>query len=433
MRDNPFIPHQPTGPQLKFLSLLCLDSLYGGAAGGGKSDALLMAALQFARVRDYSAIILRRTFADLRLPGALIDRSHRWLNGTGAKWNDQEHRWRFPSGASLQFGYAENARDVYRYDSSEYQFVGFDEATQFEEDQVRFMFGRLRRAGGIPVPLRFRLASNPGGPGHEFVKHRYGIGGDCPAGRAFVPARVDDNPHIDRDEYRRSLAELPALLRAQREDGDWDAVAGGRFRRETFRWYECRPGGLLRLGDRVFDPMKPGVLRFVTVDPASSEKETNDPSVIAAWAVTRDNELVWLDCVRAWLDLTRVPAAIRSVADRWDAREVLIEAVASNNGVFKITRTTGLPVRPVSPLGRDKLVRATAGIVLCDDGRVWFPRNAPGFPLDEVVGELVRFTGNDKVDAFDDVVDNLSYAAERLRGVPASGAVPGAGPTLKQR
>jgi predicted phage terminase large subunit-like protein len=223
---NPYIPQAPTVPQLRFLRLECLDGLYGGAAGGGKSSALLAAALMFAEVPGYSALLLRRTFADLKLPGALIDRSHEWLAGTGARWNSQEHRWRFPCGSTLQFGYAEHEQDVRRYQSSEFQFIGIDEGSQFTEFQLRYLFSRLRRRTSIPVPLRFRLASNPGGPGHEWIRRRYI---KHPEGRAYVPARLDDNPHIDRGQYREALAQLDPVTRKQLEEGDWDAVPGTMF------------------------------------------------------------------------------------------------------------------------------------------------------------------------------------------------------------
>ena len=167
---NPYIPHIPWPKQMAFLELECLDALIGGAASGGKSDALLMAALQFVTVPGYAALIVRRHFADLKLPGGLIDRSIDWLrphSKTGAaKWNAQEHKWVFKSGAVLQFGYADREGDEKRYDGSELQFTGLDEACHFTERQIVYFYERLRRKGSIPVPLRMRLGTTPGGPGH---------------------------------------------------------------------------------------------------------------------------------------------------------------------------------------------------------------------------------------------------------------------------
>ena len=99
-REQRWCPHTPTARQAAFLEVDALEALFGGAAGGGKSDALLMGALQYVDVPGYSALILRRTTTDLALPGAIMDRDGEWLRPTGAHWNDIKKTWRFPSGAS---------------------------------------------------------------------------------------------------------------------------------------------------------------------------------------------------------------------------------------------------------------------------------------------------------------------------------------------
>jgi hypothetical protein len=220
-RDRPGIawcPHAPHPKQAEFLALDCLEALYGGAAGGGKSDALLMAALQYVHVPGYSALILRRTYADLALPKAIMDRAKEWLMPQGVKWNDTDKRFTFPSGAVLTFGYLNTENDKFRYQSAEFQFVAFDELTQFPEGWFRYLHSRLRRLEGMPVPLRMRAASNPGGIGHEWVKRRFI---DSPGSRVFVPAKLEDNPSLDREEYVKSLAELDAATRKQLLEGVW--------------------------------------------------------------------------------------------------------------------------------------------------------------------------------------------------------------------
>src|SRR5690242_15967361 len=76
---NRWIPHQPTPTQAAFLSLPSREAMFGGAAGGGKSDALLMAALQYVDMPDYSALLLRRSYSDLALPEGIMSRAHEWL------------------------------------------------------------------------------------------------------------------------------------------------------------------------------------------------------------------------------------------------------------------------------------------------------------------------------------------------------------------
>jgi hypothetical protein len=219
-------PHKPTAKQLEFLGLDCLEALYGGAAGGGKSDALLMAALQFVNVPGYAALLLRRTYADLSLPGALMDRAHEWLQGSGTEWRDTDKTWRFPSGASITFGYLETERDKFRYQGAEFQMVGFDELTQFTETQYTYLLSRLRRLQGSTIPLRARGATNPGGIGHEWVKRRF-VDQATSNGRRFVPARLDDNPHVDQEAYDAALQQLDTTTRMQLRDGLWVRDAGG--------------------------------------------------------------------------------------------------------------------------------------------------------------------------------------------------------------
>jgi len=118
-----YCPHTPTEKQKLFLSMDNeIEVMFGGAGGGGKSDALLMAALKYVHVPGYSALILRRTFKDLNLSGAIMDRAHDWLKGTDAKWNALDHRYRFPSGASLTFGHLHHEADKTNYKSAEFQF-----------------------------------------------------------------------------------------------------------------------------------------------------------------------------------------------------------------------------------------------------------------------------------------------------------------------
>jgi len=303
-----FTPHKPTPRQEAFLGLACREALYGGAAGGGKSDALLMAALEYVHVPTYSALILRRTFADLNKPGSLIPRSHDWLSGK-ASWDGQNKTWRFASGAVITFGYLETEIDKYQYQSAEYQFIGFDELTQFSESVYTYLFSRLRRSSESPVPLRMRAASNPGGIGHDWVRDRFIPPEDAlpdASGifrlddqRAYVPARLDDNPHIDREAYIGSLMELDPTTRAQLLQGNWDArPTGGYFRRQDWRYTDVAPIGLTWI--RFWD--------FAATDP----RPGRDPDWLAGALVGRD-ELTGRTYIADMVRFRGAPPAVEQV------------------------------------------------------------------------------------------------------------------------
>lgn len=242
-----YIPHTPFVQQQAFLLLDCLEAFYGGAAGGGKSDALLMAALQYVDIPGYAALLLRRTYADLMKKEAILDRAHEWLGPwvrrREIKWRAREWRFEWSNGATLSFGYLAHDKHLTQYQSAAFQFVGFDELTHFPEKHYRYLFSRMRKLKGLNVPMRMRSASNPGNIGHEWVKQRFLVEGKR-RGRVFIPSKMTDNPHLDQTEYQEALAQLDPVTRAQLEHGDWDIrESGGMFKRAWFEVLEAVPVG----------------------------------------------------------------------------------------------------------------------------------------------------------------------------------------------
>lgn len=239
------MPHAPSPKQWAALSLSDVpEVLFGGAAGGGKSDWLLMDALQYVDQPGYSALLLRRTWSDLNLPGALLDRAHAWLKrpGVPANWNAGLGRYEFQSGAILAFGHLDTENHKYRYQGSELQYVGFDELTQFSESQYSYLASRLRRPQGSSLPLRLRGATNPGGVGHDWVFDRFFTRGGLKHGRMFVSSKLEDNPHVDMAAYEQSLSLLDHITRAQLRHGDWTTRPdGGLFKRDWFRIADHAP------------------------------------------------------------------------------------------------------------------------------------------------------------------------------------------------
>jgi hypothetical protein len=254
---SPYIPHVPhVKQQVGLLLDDKLEGLFGGAAGGGKSDWLLMAALQYVHVNGYAALLLRKTYADLSKPGALIPRSKQWLAGK-ATYNESSHTWSFNTGSTISFGFIRNDNDLEQYQSAEYQFIGFDELTHFSERQYTYMFSRLRKPAPpesdpgedspeqarvralAAVPLRVRGASNPGGRGHDWAKRRFVDKATRSKGAFFLPSRIDDNPSLDKHMYLMSMEQLDEATRAQLLLGDWEAREPGNWMIHDNRWIDA--------------------------------------------------------------------------------------------------------------------------------------------------------------------------------------------------
>lgn len=418
---NPYVPLRgglfPSPKQAYFLTAdPVLEAMYGGAAGGGKSDALLAAALQYVTEPGYAALLLRRTFADLKLPGALMDRAAEWLSGTDATWNSNDHQWVFPSGATLTFGYLENEKDKYRYQSSEFQFIGFDELTQFTRTQYTYMFSRLRRLLGSAVPLRVRSATNPGGEGHDWVSQRFPVQnhGGRPVirdGRMFVPALMEENPGLDREAYELSLAELDPVTRAQLRAGDWNVrQQGNLFKRHWFDVIDA---------DRV-PPLEDAVRCWDLA--ATTAEEADDPDWLAGVKLGKVGKTYYV------LHVTRdrlTPQGVEKLITRTAAvdtvrTKVRIEQEGAASG--KIVRSyytrllDGYDARFTGIPKAAKTVRAGPFSAACERGDVKLVRGAWN---ETYLDELCAFP---QEGVKDDQVDASTNAYKQLSGGPGEWA-----------
>lgn len=288
-----YIPHSPTVKQQAFLWLDDLDAFYGGAAGGGKSDALLMAALQYVDQPNYNAVLLRDTYANLSKPEGLLDRAHEWLQNTDARWM-AEKKYVFPSGATLSFSYLDGPLDHFNHQGPAYQFVGIDEVVNIRENQALYMFSRLRRLSGSDIPIRFRCASNP--PTSEqlargaWVKKRY-IDHQNKDGRIFIGAKLYDNPHLDAEDYIKQLNQLDPITRAQLLEGDWYIQAKGRmFDRTWFPIVDQAPAQARRV--RFYDPAH--------TDPAIKLKDTDPDYFAGCKASLTTTGLIFIEHMSKW-------------------------------------------------------------------------------------------------------------------------------------
>lgn len=239
----------PQRRQADFLARFEDEALYGGAAGGGKSEALVAEALRQAHIPHYRALILRKTYPEL---SELIDKSQRYYRGAfpSAQWSEARHMWRFPSGAKIYFGAMQHTNDRFKYQGRAYDYIAFDELTHFTQDEYLYLLSR-NRASGPGTRVYLRASANPGGIGHGWVKARFltpappmqtiwedvqvrtpdGAVHTARRSRIFVPSTVFDNQILLQNDpaYAARLAALPDADRRALLYGDWDAFAGQVF------------------------------------------------------------------------------------------------------------------------------------------------------------------------------------------------------------
>jgi phage terminase large subunit len=230
---------QSTELQRIFIDSIAFITMFGGAAGGGKSRGLLNK--YFGRCqafKGYKALILRRTFPELKR--SLIRVSLENFPKTEGKYHETDHVWKFVNGSTLEFGYCESENDVTNYQSAEYDAIGFDESTHFTEYQITYMISRIRGLNDYPKGID--LTTNPGNVGHAFHKENiidmlvpFQVGkvkmGERFYSGLFVPAKVTDNKFLmEADpEYIQRLDALGENDRKMLRDGDWDVFAGQYF------------------------------------------------------------------------------------------------------------------------------------------------------------------------------------------------------------
>ena len=253
----------PQPRQAEFMRRFEDEVLFGGAAGGGKSDALVAEALRQISKPWYKGLILRKTFPELR---ELIDKTLLLYPQIDpkAKYNATEHSWKFRSGAKIIFGSLGHPIDKYKYQGLAFDFIGFDELTHFQFEEYEYLMSR-NRPNGPGMLCYMRATANPGGVGHVWVKQRFvdvappmtttwhDVEVEQPDGkkvklrrsRVFVPSRVTDNPALMMNDpnYVARLASMSDAEKRALLYGDWNSYAGqvfGEWRNEPDHYVDRR-------------------------------------------------------------------------------------------------------------------------------------------------------------------------------------------------
>lgn len=420
------------GPQTEFLSSPADEVLYGGAAGGGKSAAILALVLRWVANPRFSALVLRRDTTQLR---DLLSESKALYSKLGGKLNQTTGTWEFPSGARVWFTHCEHEADVARFDGQAFSLVCFDELTHFTEKQYLAIRARIRSTDPT-LPCWTRSTTNPGGPGHEWVFKRWAAWLDpkhsrpaAPArlrwyrgndetkpneqdalSRTFIPAKLSDNPHL-AGNYRAQLLQLDPVRRAQLLGGDWlvRPAKGLYFKRAWFRVLDAIPSqitGRCRYWDRAASP-------------------EGDWTVGARWCRTTSGLFVLEHVVRfrgtpgevhATLKLTAQtdPAGTAQVHEKDPAQAGLVEAEAL------VRLLAGFDVR-IQPKRSDKIVAAGPASAQAEAGNcaivpgAWFEQHGEAW-----LSEHESFPEG----ANDDCVDTTSGAVSWLASHVIEEAVP---------
>lgn len=244
LKDREVLFQANPGPQTEFLAAPEKEVFYGGARGGGKSFAMLVDPLRHCDKEMHRALLIRKTLPELR---DLIDHSRRLYKQAypGAKYSDESKVWRFPSGARIEFGYAENMADALRYQGQSYTWIGVDELPQYATPDIWNFLRSSLRSVDPEIPEYMRATGNPGNIGSHWVREMFidpatwgepfevkvnTEKGQLKFTRRFIPAKLQDNPYLTQtDSYMIMLSSLPEVQRKQFLEGNWDAFENAAF------------------------------------------------------------------------------------------------------------------------------------------------------------------------------------------------------------
>ena len=349
---------QITKKQKQFIGAKQTEVLFGGAAGGGKSHGQLLDALLFALNYTRSKqLILRRTFPELEK--SIIRTSLEMYPREIAKYNGSNHVWTFANGSIIEFGNCDIERDVYKYQSAEYDIMRFDELTHFTESMYTYLMSRVRGTNGYPKQVK--SSTNPGGVGHTWVKERF-IDPVPPmqeqrtesGTRIFIPSLVDDNVFLMQNDpdYKTRLQNLTEQDRKALLYGDWDLDEGAYFDEfdrgtHVVKPYKLPEGRLYMSLDYGLDMLACYWYSVDSTGYVTVYRELYQSGLIiddaarAILAAMPDGEMRRMTCIFAPRDLwNRRQETGKSVADRFADMGIYLDKVSNSReaGWYEVKR-----------------------------------------------------------------------------------------------
>ncbi len=445
------IAPQP-GPQMDFAETPADIAFYGGAAGGGKTFALLLEPLRHYYNSKFTGVIFRRTTTQVRNPGGLWDESQGFYPLFRYEPLDSKLQWTSPYNSKLKFAHLEFDKTVLDWQGSQIPFIGFDEVTHFSEHQFFYMVSRNRSVSGVKAYIRANCNPDPdswvrkfidwwiGKDGYpikersgklrwfirrndeffwadteEEIYEKFGRGKDVrPKSVTFIPAKLEDNKiFIEKDpDYAANLLALDRVTRGRLRDGNWNirAAAGTMFQREWFKMVDAVPAGWTR------------VVRFWDRAATKPNEKNKDPDWTRGLKMYAypDGRFLVGDLKSAQDTPGQIEELIKNVASH-DTHVVTIKSQTDPGSAGKseaehfVRMLRGYDVR-TEPMSKDKVTRAKPVSAQCEQGNIWVLRAAWN---EAFFTELENFSDDPKEYAHDDIVDVLSGAFNELCGAPS--------------
>lgn len=400
---GPYCPFSPnSGPQERFVFGDSRELFYGGGTGGGKTFGLLMCYLKDAHKPWFRGLLIRRTYKSLTAPDGPVWLADNWLSGTPARWQATKQRWLFPEGGILQFAHCNHDDAVQQLMGPSWSHIGIDELGEFPTPRPWIiLLTRLRRLKGAAFSPIFRGTGNPGGPGQDWIYHRFvrPASGETTSPR-YIHSTLHDNVNLDREDYEEVLRGLPEAERKFYLEGDWTAKRAGRI-------YPYEESNLF---DGVSILPSGGWVFTTCVDLGTDQREPTTAFCTMAWDPDHPNKLYMLECYKMHANTpTAVEEELVRIYDRWGPTDTFIDPGGLGKGwIDEINMRKQVWARPVQKSRGYKLTMRSLFADALQEGALLISRDT----CRDWCAEADALIWNDKgTDCLPDAKDHCTDAA----------------------